>query len=39
MTGFGREEDRKAALAAGFNNHLVKPLGLDNLKALLESSR
>jgi len=38
MTGFGREEDRNAALAAGFNSHLVKPLGLDNLQALLESS-
>ncbi|MEJ0007919.1 MAG: ATP-binding protein [Steroidobacteraceae bacterium] len=38
MTGFGREEDRNAALAAGFNNHLVKPLGIDELKALLEKS-
>jgi two-component system CheB/CheR fusion protein len=35
MTGFGREEDRKAALAAGFNSHLVKPLGLDELEAVL----
>jgi two-component system CheB/CheR fusion protein len=35
MTGFGREEDRDAALAAGFNSHLVKPVGLDELEALL----
>ena len=35
MTGFGREEDRDAARAAGFNSHLVKPVGLDELEALL----
>ena len=35
MTGFGREEDRKAALAAGFDVHLVKPVGIHQLEALL----
>jgi two-component system CheB/CheR fusion protein len=35
MTGFGREEDRQAALAAGFDSHLVKPISLDELEALL----
>jgi two-component system CheB/CheR fusion protein len=35
MTGFGREEDRKAALAAGFDSHLVKPIDFDELQALL----
>jgi two-component system CheB/CheR fusion protein len=35
MTGFGRDEDRDAALAAGFNTHLIKPVGLDELEALL----
>jgi two-component system CheB/CheR fusion protein len=35
MTGFGREEDRNAALAAGFDSHMVKPVVLDELEALL----
>ena len=35
MTGFGRNEDREAALAAGFDAHLVKPVELDELEALL----
>ncbi len=35
MTGFGREEDRRAALAAGFDIHLVKPVGIDQLEDLL----
>ena len=26
VTGYGREEDRRAALEAGFNYHLVKPV-------------
>jgi CheY-like chemotaxis protein len=26
LTGYGRDEDRKAALEAGFTQHLVKPL-------------
>lgn len=39
MTGFGRDEDRDAALAAGFNNHLVKPVDFDELEALLANNR
>ena len=39
MTGFGREEDREAALAAGFDSHLVKPVGFDELEALLANGR
>jgi two-component system CheB/CheR fusion protein len=35
MTGYGRDEDRKAALAAGFDAHLVKPANLDELESLL----
>lgn len=27
LTGFGRAEDRQAVLAAGFDQHLVKPVG------------
>jgi two-component system, chemotaxis family, CheB/CheR fusion protein len=38
MTGFGRDEDRNAASAAGFNSHLVKPVDLDELEALLADS-
>jgi CheY-like chemotaxis protein len=39
MTGFGREEDRDAASAAGFDSHLVKPVDLDELEALLANRR
>jgi two-component system, sensor histidine kinase len=35
MTGYGREEDRSAARAAGFDVHLVKPAEIDDLQALL----
>jgi CheY-like chemotaxis protein len=26
MTGYGQEQDRRAALEAGFDHHLVKPV-------------
>lgn len=39
MTGWGRDEDRARALAAGFDRHVVKPLDLDNLRALLSELR
>ena len=35
MTGHGRDEDRKSAYVAGFDAHLVKPLGLEELQALM----
>jgi two-component system, chemotaxis family, CheB/CheR fusion protein len=35
MTGFSRDEDRRAALAAGFDAHLIKPVDVDQLEALL----
>ena len=35
MTGWGKDEDRKKALEAGFNAHLVKPVELHDLEALL----
>jgi two-component system, chemotaxis family, CheB/CheR fusion protein len=35
MTGHGRDEDRKAAYVAGFDAHLVKPLDLEELQALM----
>ncbi len=35
LTGYGRDEDRARSEAAGFNAHLVKPVELDVLQALL----
>ncbi len=31
LTGYGQDADRKRALAAGFDSHLVKPLNMDVL--------
>jgi signal transduction histidine kinase len=36
LTGYGQETDRQAALAAGFDDHLTKPIGLPALKSTLE---
>jgi CheY-like chemotaxis protein len=36
LTGYGQESDRQAALAAGFEEHLTKPIGIPTLQALLE---
>lgn len=35
VTGYGQEQDRKAALAAGFRHHLVKPVDPAQLVVLL----
>jgi CheY-like chemotaxis protein len=35
VTGYGQEQDRRAALQAGFDRHLVKPVDMDELAALL----
>jgi two-component system CheB/CheR fusion protein len=32
-TGYGQETDRRAPRDAGFDRHLVKPLGVDELEA------
>ncbi len=37
VTGYGREADRSQAAAAGFDLHLVKPVGPEVLKRLLAS--
>jgi CheY-like chemotaxis protein len=37
LTGFGTEEDRRQARAAGFDHHMVKPVDLDALQELLAS--
>ena len=34
-TGYGQEADRRAAREAGFDRHLVKPLGVDELEAMV----
>ncbi len=36
MTGYGKAEDRRRSQLAGFNAHLVKPVGLEDLALLLE---
>ncbi len=36
LTGYGQPEDTRAALAAGFDRHLVKPVDLDQLAELLQ---
>ena len=38
MTGYGQEEDRRRSRAAGFNQHLVKPVDLETLEMLLACS-
>ena len=35
LTGFGQEEDRRRAFAAGFDHHIVKPASLDAIEAVL----
>jgi signal transduction histidine kinase len=35
LTGWGQESDRRRSREAGFDRHLVKPLDLDKLSALL----
>jgi CheY-like chemotaxis protein len=37
LTGFGQPEDRQRSLAAGFDDHLVKPVTLDALLKSLSS--
>ena len=38
MTGWGQDEDRRRSREAGFDHHLVKPVDLSALQALLTSS-
>jgi len=37
ITGYGRDEDRRQALAAGFDHHLVKPVNPETLNGLVMS--
>jgi len=36
MTGWGQEEDKQRAMAAGFDHHLIKPINPQELEALLQ---
>jgi signal transduction histidine kinase/ActR/RegA family two-component response regulator/HAMP domain-containing protein len=36
VTGYGHDDDRRRALEAGFDAHLVKPVDLDELRAVIE---
>jgi CheY-like chemotaxis protein len=36
VTGYGQDEDRRRAAEAGIDRHLVKPVELDELKAVIE---
>jgi signal transduction histidine kinase/ActR/RegA family two-component response regulator len=36
LTGWGQDEDRAEARAAGFNDHMTKPIELESLLALFE---
>ncbi len=35
QSGWGQDTDRAASASAGFNNHLVKPVGIDELESVL----
>jgi PAS domain S-box-containing protein len=35
ITGWGQDEDKRQAEAAGFDHHLVKPVSLDRLQSLI----
>jgi two-component system CheB/CheR fusion protein len=36
LTGYGQDEDRRRSKEAGFDHHLVKPVGRRDLEALIE---
>jgi PAS domain S-box-containing protein len=38
VTGWGQEEDKQRARAAGFDHHLTKPVNLPDLEKLLETA-
>jgi PAS domain S-box-containing protein len=38
VTGYGQEQDRRLALEAGFDHHMVKPVDLDKLAAILSTA-
>ena len=39
VSGYGGEEDRRRSRDAGFDRHLVKPVGQEDLELLVRSAR
>ena len=39
LSGFGQESDRQRSADAGFDEHLVKPVSIDQIEAVLNASR
>jgi len=39
ITGWGQPQDKESALAAGFDNHLTKPVGSETILEILKSRR
>jgi CheY-like chemotaxis protein len=39
ITGYGQESDRQRAFASGFSHHLVKPVDMKYLEALLRDEQ
>jgi CheY-like chemotaxis protein len=39
LTGYGQPEDRRRALEAGFDAHIVKPIEPDRLTAVIASAQ
>lgn len=37
LTGYGQEEDKQKAYAAGFDHHLTKPIGIADLQRILNT--
>ena len=39
LTGYGQAGDKQRSREAGFDEHVVKPLALEDLKALVDRNR
>jgi CheY-like chemotaxis protein len=39
VTGWGQEEDRRRTAEAGFDDHLIKPVGVQEVLPMLVSGR
>ena len=39
LTGYGQDEDRRDAIAAGFDHHLVKPVDVEQVRRLIADAR